>query len=262
MSAATHDVCLGCAGLMAGPAQRACGAGVANLDLVTVHPAVLDLVPRRLCVAPVRGADTGIRQGGRSSRCGRGWDAGSAHSCNGELDVSDGFGECCVGGDQVFDGGILLNSCVCQIVERRSHLLCLVKFGGLICTKHCVAGSHAIDIVHFGIGGGPMGLPVGPSVVNNWSTFPLAPGQGHVAACQGVFGTCGDHGFIRDGDTAIGSIDLSMLLFPCVDSKEVAGVDARMEVGHVVIQIRLSGGEGAISYNHVCSGHLQSDGAK
>jgi hypothetical protein len=40
VSAATHDVCPGCARLMAGPAQCACGAGVVNLDLVTVRPAV------------------------------------------------------------------------------------------------------------------------------------------------------------------------------------------------------------------------------
>ncbi len=75
-----------------------------------------------------------------------------------------------------FDGGIILNSCVCQIVKGSSHLLCLVKFGGLICTKRCVAGSHAIDFSHLGKGGGPLGLPVGPSVVNDWAIFPLAPG--------------------------------------------------------------------------------------
>jgi hypothetical protein len=87
VSASTHGVCPGCTGLMAGPAQRACGTGVANLDLVTVHPAVPDLVPSRFGVAPVRGADTGICQGGWSSRRGRGWDAGHAHSCNEELNV-------------------------------------------------------------------------------------------------------------------------------------------------------------------------------
>ncbi len=67
---------------------------MANLDLVTLHLAVPDLVPSRFGVAPVRGADTGVRQGGRSSRCGRGCDAGRAHSCDGELDVGNGFGEC------------------------------------------------------------------------------------------------------------------------------------------------------------------------
>ncbi len=57
----------------------------------------------------------------------------------------------------------------------------MVEFGGLICTKRCVAGSHAIGVMHFGKGDGPMGLPVGPSVVNRWAMFPLAPGQRHVA---------------------------------------------------------------------------------
>ncbi len=117
VSAATHDVRPGCTGLMAGPLQRACGTGVANLDFATVRPAVLDLVPSRFGVAPLRGADTGVRQWGGSSRCGRGWDAGGAHLCDGKLDVGNGFVECGVGGNQVFDCGILLNGRVCQIVE-------------------------------------------------------------------------------------------------------------------------------------------------
>jgi hypothetical protein len=50
VSAATHDVCPGCTGLMASPVQRACGAGVANLDLVTMRPAVPNLVPSRFGV--------------------------------------------------------------------------------------------------------------------------------------------------------------------------------------------------------------------
>ncbi len=114
MSVATHDLCLGCTELMAGIAQCACGTGVANLDLVTVRPAVPDLVPSRFGVAPVRGADMGFRQRGRSRRCRSSWDAGGAHSCNGVLDVGNGFGECCVDGHQVFDSGILLNGCGLQ----------------------------------------------------------------------------------------------------------------------------------------------------
>ena len=144
-SVATNDVCPGCAGLMAGLARQACGAVESNLDLVFVCPAVPNLVLSRFGNAPVRGVDTGIRQGGGSSWCRRGWDTDHAHLCDGELDVGDGFGECGVGGNQVFNGGILLNGHVCQIVKGRSHLLCLVEFGGLICTKRCVASSHAID---------------------------------------------------------------------------------------------------------------------
>jgi hypothetical protein len=57
LSVATHDSCLGCAGLMAGLARRACGAVMSNLYLVSVCPAVPDLVPNRFGVAPVGGAN-------------------------------------------------------------------------------------------------------------------------------------------------------------------------------------------------------------
>jgi hypothetical protein len=154
---------------------------VANLDLVAVHPAVPNLVPSRFGVAPVRGADTGFCQGGRNSWCRRGWDASHAHLCDGELDVGNGFGECGVGGDQVFDGCVLLNGCVCQIVKGRCHLLCLFEFSSLIRTKRYLVGSHVIDIA-LGKGGGPVVLLVGSSVVKDRATFLLAPGQQHVAA--------------------------------------------------------------------------------
>ncbi len=60
MSVATRDVCPGCTGQMAGLVRRACGAGVANLDLVPKRPAVPNLVSCRFGVAPVRGADMGF----------------------------------------------------------------------------------------------------------------------------------------------------------------------------------------------------------
>jgi hypothetical protein len=144
--------------------------------------AVPNLVPSWFCVAPVGEANTGFHQWGGNCWCGRGWDSGSAHLCNGELDVGDGFGEHCIGGHQVLDGGVLLNCCVCQIIKGGSHLLCLFKFGGLVCTKCCVPGRHLIDVVQFGQGSSPIGLLVGPSVVGKQATFPLVPGQCHVAA--------------------------------------------------------------------------------
>ncbi len=214
---------------------------MSNFNLVAMRPAVPDLVSCRFDVALVRGADTDFRKWGGSSRCGRGWATGCTHLCNGELDVGDGFGECGIGGNQAFDGGVVLNGHVCQIVKGRCHLLCLFEFGGLICTKHHLAGSHAIDIAHLGKGGSPVGLPVGPIVVEDRVTFPLALGQRHVAACQGMLGACGDHGFVGDGDSGIGGKDLTLLLLPCEDGEGEAGVNARMKVGHVVIQIRLAG---------------------
>ena len=130
--------------------------------------------------------------------------------------MGNDFGECGVG-DQVFDGVIFLNGPVCQVVEERCHLLCLFNFGSLISTNRCLASSHAIDIAHLGRGSNPVGLLVGPSVVNDRATFLLMPDQRHVAACQGVLGTCSDHGFVGDGDSGIGGEDLTFLLFPCVN---------------------------------------------
>jgi hypothetical protein len=213
---------------------------MANRDLVAMRPAISNLVSSRFGVAPVRGADTGFCQGGGNSRCRGGLDAGRTNLCDGELDVSNGSGECGVGGNQVFDGGALLNGCIPQIVKVRYHMLYLFEFGGLICTKRSLSGSHAIDIAHLGKGGSSVGLPVGPSVVKDRATFPFAPGHHHVATRQGVLGTCGDHGFIGDGDSGIGGKDLALLLFPCVDGKGEARVNAGMEVGHFVIQIRLA----------------------
>ncbi len=97
---------------MAGLVRQACGAGVANLDLVSVRLVLPNLVPSRFCVAPVRGVDMSFYQWGGSRWCGRGWKTGGAQLCDQELDVYDGFGERCVGGHQVFDGGVLLNRCV------------------------------------------------------------------------------------------------------------------------------------------------------
>jgi hypothetical protein len=53
-----------------------------------------------------------------------------------------------------------------------------------------------------------------------------------------VLGTCGDHGFVGDGDSSISSEDLAFLLFPHVNGKGGGRVDAGVEVGHVVVQIR------------------------
>ncbi len=133
-----------------------------------------------------------------------------------------------------------MNSHVCQIVKERCNLLCLFEFDGLISTKCCLAGSHAIDIAHLGKGSSPMGLQVAPIVVEDRAKFPLVPGQHHVAVHQGLLGTCVDHGFVGDGGSGIGSKDLTLLLLPRVNSKGEAGVNAGMEVGHVVIQIKLA----------------------
>ncbi len=55
-----------------------------------------------------------------------------------------------------------------------------------------------------------------------------------------MFGAGGDHGLVGYGNSGIGYKDLVLLLFPYVDGKGEALVDAGMEVGHVVIQIKLA----------------------
>jgi hypothetical protein len=56
-----------------------------------------------------------------------------------------------------------------------------------------------------------------------------------------MLGACGDHGLVEDGDSCIGCKDLTFLLFPSVlVGKGETQVDAGMEAGHVVIQIRLA----------------------
>ncbi len=92
------------------------------------------------------------------------------------MDVGDGLGERCAGGHQVHSGGVLLNCCIRQIVEGRSHLLHLFQFGCLVCAKCCVPGCHLIDVAHFGKGSSLTGLPVGPSAVRKRAMFPLVPG--------------------------------------------------------------------------------------
>ncbi len=114
--ASTHDVCLGCAKLMAGLARQAGGAVVANLDLVAVCPAVPNFVPSWFVVTPVGRANMGPHQWGGSCWCMRVRYSGSAHLCDGELEVGNGLGWHCIGGHQVLDGGVLLNCCDCQIV--------------------------------------------------------------------------------------------------------------------------------------------------
>ncbi len=55
-----------------------------------------------------------------------------------------------------------------------------------------------------------------------------------------MFGACGDHCFVGGGYGSISWEGLALLLFPCVDGKGEAQVDAGMEISHVVIQIRLA----------------------
>ncbi len=56
-----------------------------------------------------------------------------------------------------------------------------------------------------------------------------------------MFGPGSDHPFVGYWeDSSAGGKDLAFFLFACVDGQGEAGVDACVEVGHVVIQVRLA----------------------
>ncbi len=55
-----------------------------------------------------------------------------------------------------------------------------------------------------------------------------------------MLGASGDYGLFGDRDSGIHCKDLALLLFPCVDVEGEAQVNSGIEVGHVVIQIRLA----------------------
>jgi len=55
-----------------------------------------------------------------------------------------------------------------------------------------------------------------------------------------VLGSGGDHELVRDRDSCVGGEDLALLLFTHVDGQWEAGVDADVELGHVVVQVGLA----------------------
>ncbi len=55
-----------------------------------------------------------------------------------------------------------------------------------------------------------------------------------------MFGPGGDHHFVLDWDSSVVGDDLVYFFFASVDGQGVAGVDAYVEVGHVVVQVRLA----------------------
>ncbi len=69
-----------------------------------------------------------------------------------------------------------------------------------------------------------MGLPVGPCMFDSWGTFPLMPGQRHVAHARACLVPVVIIVLSESGK------DLTFLLLPHVDGKGEARVNARMEV--------------------------------
>ena len=145
------------------------------LHLVAVGPTVTCPVPGRCASGPMGWAR--LISGRLARGCGRAR-CGSliGHHCGkSTLNVLDGLGEGSVCGNEVVDGGVVLNGRVGKVIERCCHLLRLFDFHGLVGTEGGFACCHAGDVTHFGKCSHPVDLPVVPCVLNCWEALPFSP---------------------------------------------------------------------------------------
>ncbi len=122
--------------------------------------------------------------------------------------------------------------------------------GGLVC-KCAIAGGHLVDVTGFCKSRSPVCLPVVPRLVNDGLTFPLVPWEFHPAASDHGFGAGRYHHGLKDGDASVVGKGLALFLLACVDSKWKMGVDARVELGHVIFDVRLQ--DGCVGGPDVCN---------
>ena len=94
--------------------------------------------------------------------------------------------------------------------------------------------------MHFSERHRPLEFPNRPCLLNCWVVLPLSPVERHVATGDRVLGSGGDHELVGDRDSCIGGEDLALLLFAHVDGPRETRVDADVELGHVVVQVRLA----------------------
>jgi hypothetical protein len=239
-----HHVVRSGARLMARPAGGVSATVVPDLHLEAVGPIVPCFVPGWFAGRPMGWAAGGGSADRLAGVC-EGWHdrcqrSGGHHHGDCALDVLDVPGEGGVRRYEVVDGGILLDGCVGEVVKRRGHLLCLLDLHGLVGAENGVVGCHAGDVTHFGKRCRPVEFPLCPCVLNFWAALPLSPVERHVAVGNCVLGSGGDHELVGDRDTCVGGKDLALLLFLRVDSQWEVGLDADVELGHVVVQVGLA----------------------
>ena len=99
---------------------------------------------------------------------------------------------------------------------------------------------HAVDVPRFGKHSSPVCLPIGPGVVGHRSATPLPPRQGHVSGRERMFCARRDHRGFGDGDTRVGGKIPAFLLLPGVDGEGEDRIHADVELGHVVVHVRLA----------------------
>jgi hypothetical protein len=84
-----------------------------------------------------------------------------------------------------------------------------------------------------------MGFPIGPCFINGGQASPFSPCLVKIPTVDSVFGSCGDHEFLRDGYLRIDREFLAVLLFLGVDGQWEGRVNAPKEDIHVPIDLVL-----------------------
>ncbi len=102
-----------------------------------------------------------------------------------------------------------------------------------------------------------MRLPVVLRLVNDGSTFPLAPCKFHPATGDRGFGAGQYHGGLGDGDAGIKGKGLAFFLLACVDGTWKMGVYACVELSHVIVDVWLQ--DGRVGGLDVCDKITQGD---
>jgi hypothetical protein len=112
--------------------------------------------------------------------------------------------------------------------------------GSRLIGKGQVAGGHAVAVTHFRKCGRPVVFPVVPPVLREGMAFLLSPCKSHVPTVESMLGPSRDHHFLGDGYACILREHLSLLLLARVDDKWKFGIDSLVEVGDIVVEIRLA----------------------
>ncbi len=103
-----------------------------------------------------------------------------------------------------------------------------------------------VDVAHFCKCGRPMILPVVQRMVKEGTVFPFLPCKRHVPTAESMLGSGCHHHFLGDGHTCVLCKSLALLLLAHVDGKWKVGINSLVEIGDVVVKIRLAD-------LHVCS---------
>jgi hypothetical protein len=103
-----------------------------------------------------------------------------------------------------------------------------------------VARGHAVDVPHLSKCGHPADLPLVPPVIREGTASPLSPCESHFPTVERMFGPSRDHHFLRDGYSSVLSKCLAFLLLACVDGKGKFGMNSLVEIGGIVVEIRLA----------------------